>query len=65
MSNEQLFGFACGETDIFINNASILFSGCLKDLSKRYLKYNPFCHKAKHKTHCSFLIANCSLSIVH
>ncbi|MBQ1837555.1 MAG: hypothetical protein II131_03275 [Neisseriaceae bacterium] len=48
-----------------IDNASILFSGCLKDLSKRYLLNNPFCRQAKHKTHCSLLIAHCSLLIAH
>ena len=38
-----------------------VFSGSLKTLSKRYLNIYPFCRKAKHKTHCSLLIAHYSL----
>ncbi|MBR7002372.1 MAG: hypothetical protein IKI11_06925 [Neisseriaceae bacterium] len=38
MSSEQWFRFAYWQNGLFLDNASILFSGCLKDLSKRYLK---------------------------
>ncbi|MBQ9682912.1 MAG: hypothetical protein IJV35_06545 [Neisseriaceae bacterium] len=45
--------------DYFVlDNTSILLSGCLKPQSKRYLKNNPFCRKAK-QNNCSLLIAHC------
>ncbi|MBO7554490.1 MAG: hypothetical protein J6T41_00760 [Neisseriaceae bacterium] len=43
---------------------TIIFSGCLKAQSKRYLKNNSFCRKAK-QNNCSLLTTNCSLLIIH
>ncbi|MBP5790551.1 MAG: hypothetical protein J6W29_10025 [Neisseriaceae bacterium] len=38
MSSEQLFSQAFRLDGYFLDNASIFLSGCLKGLSKRYLK---------------------------
>ena len=38
VSSEQLFCFALRQNGLYLDNASIVLLGCLKEISKRYLK---------------------------
>ncbi|MBR5675559.1 MAG: hypothetical protein IKX14_03870 [Neisseriaceae bacterium] len=52
--------FALRQNKCILDNASILYSGCLKDKIEALSIKNPSCRKAGHN-HCSLLTAHYSL----